>query len=271
MEGLVRGVIIVVLPTHVTRKPRNKQISSKTDLCKEMSKTFPRKRFGKHFPWFWWRIYRNHKAASFYKKNKQQTNNPKDRGIPFKLSATASPCLFFDRFGSRGVCLLRRLKFLMDQQMKNLQKQQPSKRLERWQWMAGKMAGRMAMVLRLQKQCSPTAKAKKKGDLFKNTEFSQENMWFRTESGDLTRTILYLNIGMIQQYTQNYNYNCRTICEHVFFFGFGRPSFRTRKRPREHWRTPSQNQRLQGLYKNPEKPTAASMIKSICVAVKKIW
>lgn len=30
------------------------------------------------------------------------------------------------------------------------------------------------MVLRLQKRFSPTAKTKKKGDLLKNTEFSQE-------------------------------------------------------------------------------------------------
>lgn len=52
----------------------------------------------------------------------------------------------------------------------------------RWQWMED---GNGAEVIR---KCSPTAKARKKGDLFINAELFARKIWFRTVSEDLTHT-----------------------------------------------------------------------------------
>ena len=97
------------------------------------------------------------------------------------------PLLYFSQ--PHPWCLLRRLKFLMDQQMKNLQKQQPSKRLERWE--DGREDGREdGNGAEVTKKVFAHCENKEKGWPFKKHRVFTRKMWFRTESGDLTRTIL---------------------------------------------------------------------------------
>ena len=160
----------------------------KRTRAKKMSKTFsPKKDSEKHFPWFWWRIYRNHKAASFLKqKQATKQTTPRDRGVTFKLSATASPQPFdLTGFGSRGVSPWGALKFLMDQQMKNLQKQQPSKKAGKMAngWQGGWHIGAEVTKKGFSPHCE---KQRKNGDLFKKHRvFHKKKLWFRSESGDL--------------------------------------------------------------------------------------